>query len=385
MRKKTFAFLVAALSTICYAEPIYKDSRQVGINLFNRGQYLTAVKQFISVQAIAPVNNDLSYWITKCNNKIIQERNAKIRKRHQVAKTNNPQMSPWAGMKIQGCDSIGHYGSANLALVKSKNRYGFINRDSIIVVPIIYDDVYSIIVDAIPGSDYDKFIKAHNLKWNWSWDKGQLMSVCKDGKWGYINEKGTEVISIIYDDVKEPIVFKGRHLIGVGNDGKYGFVNWDNKVIIPLEYDCISRYYQGVFGTDKLGLDMVPVVKNGRMGFIDNKGQIVIPFEFEPQYNLDYNVAVMFRPVWHDGITDLKKNGKYGIVDLKGHSITGFKYDGPGELNLVKIGYDYETYFIFPIGSSKVVYYFNGKEYHSEAEFNQAVASKISSNETNLK
>lgn len=368
MKKSVIITLLSTLtfSVICYASQIYDSARDAGIGYYNNGQYQLAVQQFVSAQNIAPVNNDLSSWITKCNNKMVQSRNAKIQSR-RLSNTQTKMQS--VGQKILQYDSIGHYGSSNLALVRYHNKYGFINRDSIIVVPMQYDDVYSIITEAIPGTDYDNFIKAHNLKWNWSWDRGQLMSISINGKWGYINEAGKEVIPVIYDDVRESIVFKGRNLIGVGQNEKYGFVDWNGNVKIPLEYDCVSRFYNGAFGT-KVNYDMVPVVKNAKMGFIDEKGNTVIPFEYEPQYNLEYSVPVMFRPVWFDEITDLKKDGKFGIVDSKGNSITGFKYDGKGEVELVNVNGDYMPYYIFPYKNT-TVFFFNGKQYDSEEAFNQ--------------
>lgn len=373
MKKTIFTILVAlaTFSIVCYAGQIYEDARQAGIDYFNRGQYQIAAKQFVATQNIAPVNNDLSLWITKCNNKMVQSRNAKIQCR-RVSNTQSAMQS--AGQKIQRYDSIGHFGSANLALVRYQNRYGFINRDSILVVPIQYDDVYSIITEAIPGSSYDEFIKAYDLKWNWSWDKGQLMSVSKNGKWGYLNESGKEVVPVIYDDVRESIVFKDRNLIGVGNDEKYGFVDWNGSVVIPLEYEYVSRFYNGAFGTN-VNSDMVPVVRNGKMGFIDEKGNTVIPFEYEPQYNLEYSVPVMFRPVWSDGKTCLKKNGKYGLVDLKGNAITEFKYDGKAEISIINVGGDYLSYYIFPLGDEKI-YFFQGKEFIGELEFQAEILSR---------
>lgn len=377
MKKLLFTnmMLFTALSVVCYAGSIYGKARQAGIDLFNCKQYHKAAQQFIAVQNIAPINNDLSSWITKCHTKMVQRRNALIKK-NKFSTVPNTQPIIRIGSKISKCDSVGKYGTANLALVRLNNQYGFIDKDSILIVPIQYDDVYSVITEALPGSRTDELIKAHNIKWEWSWDKGQLMSVCKDGKWGYINDKGQEVIPIVYDDVRESIVFEQRHLIGVGKDDKYGFIDWSGNIVIPLQYEYVSRFYQGVFfDTNELGYDMVPVVKNGKMGFIDNYGSTVIPFDYEPQYDLAYSVPVMFRPVWSDGVTYVKKNGKFGIIDLKGNSTSGFKYDGPGELELINVGGDYKSYYVFPMGNNKI-YYFEGHEYRSEAEITQAIINK---------
>lgn len=366
----TLLCTIATFSIVCYAGTIYDDARQAGIAQYNSGNYSAAAKHFIAIQNIAPVNNDLGSWITKCNNKMVQSRNARIKK---IKSTTVPKPVQNKGSKIERYDSVGHFGSSNLALVRYNNKYGFINKDSIIIVPVQYDDVYATITETVSGSIYDDFIKANNIKWNWSWDKGQLMSVCRDGKWGYINDKGEEVIPTVFDDVRESIVFKYIHLIGVGKDEKYGFIDWNGNIIIPLVYDHVCRFYEGMC-PDEFKNDLAAVVKNGKMGFIDKFGKTVLPFDYEPQYNLDYVVPVMFRPVWSNCVTDVKKDGKFGLIDVAGETVTGFKFDGPGELNVVQVGSDYKTYFEFPINERKA-YYFEGKLYYSEADFNQAVTN----------
>ncbi|MDE7413645.1 MAG: WG repeat-containing protein [Muribaculaceae bacterium] len=370
MKRKLFYILFLLFISVvnCHAASTYEMKRQQGIDLFEKGSYSEAAKIFVEAQKKAPANNDLVLWISKCTDKLVMARNERI-KAAKSASGNELLSNMTKGSRIHNFDSIGKFNANGVALVRFRNRYGFIDKDSIIRIPLVYDDVYCVLLDTKPGSEYDKFSKANNIKWNWSWDKGQLMSVCIDGEWGYIDEEGKERIPVIYDDVHEPIVFKSRKLIGVGKKGKYGFVNCDGENVIPLQYETVTRFYDGGGEKD----DMAAVLKNGKMGFIGTNGETLIPFEYEPEFNIDYNVPLMFRPVWLAGETNVKKDGKYGVIDKKGNTITGFIFDGSGKSNFVQIGNDYKTYYKFPKGSGSA-YYFDGKIYESEEDFKRATS-----------
>lgn len=368
---------ILAFSVICYASQIYDSAREAGIGYYNNGQYQLAVQQFVSAQNIAPVNNDLSSWITKCNNQIVNSRNKKktLTSRNFAGHTRHTNsVTNSAKYVSQKYDSIGHFGDAGLALVRLNNQYGFINRDSLLIIPVQYDDVYSLL-EAIPGTADANAQKAWNVKWNWSWDKGQLMSVSKDGKWGYIDASGNVVIPIMYDDVNESIVFKNRPLIGVGKDGKYGFIDWNGKVAIPIIYDIVSRFY---LDDKDLAKDIVPVVKDGKMGFINGLGQTVIPFIYEPYYNLSYDAPSLSRPVWFDERTYVKKDGFWGIIDRSGKPIVDFQFDGPAEIRMVSLGRNdndynyYETCFEFP-KSGDLNYVYDDNVYGSKASLDNEV------------
>lgn len=52
----------------------------------------------------------------------------------------------------------------------------------------------------------------------------------KDGKIGFINEKGKLVIPLIYDNVS---YFEKNGLVKVSKNRKFGFINKEGKEIIP--------------------------------------------------------------------------------------------------------------------------------------------------------
>ncbi|MFR6236861.1 MAG: WG repeat-containing protein [Parabacteroides distasonis] len=63
-----------------------------------------------------------------------------------------------------------------LAMVKKNGRYGFIDKYGKEVIPLIYEN--------IPYSFSDGLAK-----------------VKREGKWGYVNNQGEEVVACLYDDI----------------------------------------------------------------------------------------------------------------------------------------------------------------------------------------
>lgn len=84
-----------------------------------------------------------------------------------------------------------------------------------------------------------------------------------NGKWGFINQKGEEIIPLKYDNVEH--FSEGFAIVKL--NGKYGFINKEGKKIIPIKYDYIHRFSEG-FAKVKL---------NGKWGFINTKGKEIVP------------------------------------------------------------------------------------------------------------
>ena len=81
-----------------------------------------------------------------------------------------------------------------------------------------------------------------------------LCGVEKDGKWGFIDKTGKEVVPFIYDDVN----WFGEGLSEVKKDGKYGFINKTGEVVIPFIYKGMRRI--------NYDLDLIGVKKDGNGG-----------------------------------------------------------------------------------------------------------------------
>lgn len=59
-----------------------------------------------------------------------------------------------------------------------------------------------------------------------------LAGVCRDGKWGFIDTSGREVVPCKYDAVND--FHEGLALVKL--DGKFGYIDKTGCEVIPLQY-----------------------------------------------------------------------------------------------------------------------------------------------------
>ena len=111
----------------------------------------------------------------------------------------------------------------------------------------------------------------------------------KNGKYGYINEKGEIKIPLEYDYAE---VFKNNLAI-VANDYGYGIINKENKLIFPLKYDKVEIFK-----------DYIYVIKDEKYGVFSNTGKEIIPIEFDHLNKIT------------DKIIFFKQNKKSGLIEL---------------------------------------------------------------------
>ena len=101
-----------------------------------------------------------------------------------------------------------------------------------------------------------------------SFNKFALMGVKVKDKWGFINIMGELVVKPQYDDID---VESSEGLALVIKSGKYGYINDKGKEVIPLEYEYADSFSDGC-----------AVVKKGlKYGFIDKKGKEITPFIYQ--------------------------------------------------------------------------------------------------------
>ena len=122
-----------------------------------------------------------------------------------------------------------HQGLA--AVLNKEGKYGFIDKNGTEVIPCQYQAIYY---------------------------EGGLIAAQKDGKWGFIDSTGNEVIPFKYDEA-----FPGPEgLLSVKKDGKYGLIDTSDKVAVDFIYDDISTYNKGV----------AYAVKDGKVSIITGEG-----------------------------------------------------------------------------------------------------------------
>ncbi len=94
-----------------------------------------------------------------------------------------------------------------------------------------------------------------------------LQGIRRNGKYGFVDEKGQLRIANRYDSVR---AFQNG-LAPIKLIGLWGFINTADKIVIQPNYESVSTFING------LSL----VKRNSKMGLIDQRGQVVLPVRYE--------------------------------------------------------------------------------------------------------
>ena len=95
----------------------------------------------------------------------------------------------------------------------------------------------------------------------WSFNEG-FAAVQKDGKWGYINTKGEQIVECKFDHAW----YFHEGLAAVQKDGKWGYINTKGEQIVECKFDNGGDFNEG----------FAVVKKDGKWGYINTKGCSVI-------------------------------------------------------------------------------------------------------------
>ncbi|WP_170880351.1 WG repeat-containing protein [Paenibacillus odorifer] len=129
-----------------------------------------------------------------------------------------------------------------------------------------------------------------------------LAGVERDGKWGFIDKTGKEVIAPQYDYARS----FNEGLADVRKDGKYGFIDKTGKEVIVPKYDNVHSFSEG----------LATVIKGGKYGFIDKTGREVIASQYYEADNFSEGLARIET-----------EDGKHGFIDKTGKEVIAPKYD----------------------------------------------------------
>ena len=216
-------------------------------------------------------------------------------------------------------DNVIGFGKSGLSRAEKNGKWGFINKSGAEVIPFIY-------------SGANGFVNG-------------LAPVCKDDKWGYIDTQGKVVIPFKYDEAgvfKDGLaeVTKGKY-----QDSKSGFIDTTGKEVIPVMYRgcnwgfseglagvCVEGYLKGKYGyIDTTGEVVIPFIYDyvndfseglagvelgGMCGYIDKTGQVVIPITLER------------REWFHEGmVKDSQDLKNWGFIDRNGENVIPYIYE----------------------------------------------------------
>ncbi|MFA5449267.1 MAG: WG repeat-containing protein [Clostridia bacterium] len=112
------------------------------------------------------------------------------------------------------------------------------------------------------------------------------IKINKNGKWGFANRSGREVVAPIYDEV---FTYK-EDVCCVEKNELFGYIDRQGEEIIPIMYECASSFSEGY----------ACVYKGGYCGYINKQNEVIIDFKF------DAGTAVI------DGGCRVKRDGKWG-------------------------------------------------------------------------
>lgn len=134
----------------------------------------------------------------------------------------------------------------------------------------------------------------------------ELFRIIKNGKYGYVNELGQEIIACKYK-LSYPL---GNDLYAcMGDSNKWGIVSKTGVAITPIIYDK--------FLTDFYRKEYIIVRKDNNSGVLDIKGKEVVSCEYEDVID----VLSKF------GYFVVIKNNRYGIVDQEGKKVFQTKFE----------------------------------------------------------
>ena len=180
----------------------------------------------------------------------------------------------------------------DLMAVQKDGKYGYINKDGNNVIP----------------ADY---ISAN------AFDANGIAFVSKEnGSFYGIDTKGNTVIQPDqYTSIRPFVAFsnpedKKNYMVAknVGGKNKFGCVDYEGNVIVPAVYDSIDS-------GDGFSNGLMAVMNNRQVGFVDLKGNLVIPTVYDEVGKFS------------NGLAAARKANKWGFIDTAGNTVIPFDYD----------------------------------------------------------
>lgn len=194
---------------------------------------------------------------------------------------------------------------------ESKDKVGYMNLEGNYVVEPKYDMGFAFKGKRarVAVGNYQSFMDF------------KYMETCK---YGFIDEKGNEVIAAEYDWAGD----FGDGIAPVAKNGRYFFIDQDGNKVDDKTYSNLSGF-RG---------ELCWVGKGRKGGFINRDNEVVIPFEYDnymyffdrgsrfASMSIESDIGEM-NFVADDGVLFLSKGeNKWGIVDLENNVLTPFEY-----------------------------------------------------------
>jgi hypothetical protein len=272
--------------------------------------------------------------------------------------------------RVPGGSSVNEKNCPELWPVQQGKKWGYIDKTGRVVIPFKFDsaDEFSEGLAAVGIKEKTGYIdNTGNLVIpprflsGYPFSSGMALVITgefiKDRyhmhKLGYINRSGKLVIKRKALDTKSLfVIYKDLYfsegLVTIEKNGKFGFMDRTGKEIIPPTYDDAQAFSEG----------LAAVKLNDKYGFIDKSGKIAIPFQFKDAGSFHEGLAsasfngeqwsyidTSGKPVikreeldtgrpFSQGLAAVRdKNDKYGFIDRTGNLVIQPQFDRVGEFS----------------------------------------------------
>ena len=205
--------------------------------------------------------------------------------------------------------------SCGIALVMQYQRWGVIDHSGRELIPPMFEQITTVFDTLFFAGDldgmalYDRRMKPLTKQvytWTGGINDGRI-AVQRDGKYGFLDRQGREVIPCIYDEIS--LFGSCRAMVRLGD--RYGIIDTAGRIVLPIEYESRTTKGEKYVYHDGLAL----VEQNGKLGYVDLDGQLVIPFYFDEAFQFS------------EGLGCALFKGRWGYVDTKGDIYLPFIFD----------------------------------------------------------
>ena len=159
--------------------------------------------------------------------------------------------------------------------------------------------------------------------------------VCLNGKWGYVNKAGEEIVPCQYDYIEILGTYPCHNLLWVKLEDKIGIVDQTTgKEIVPCKYDFIDNLSGEGSGKYRERINIEEPIKvsiGGKFGYVrpvferSEKGEITVVAHSDQDEIIipKYENASRFA----DNLAAVQLDGKWGLIDKQENMIIPLIHD----------------------------------------------------------
>ena len=212
---------------------------------------------------------------------------------------------------------IGRYDATGAAQVCKNGKYGFIDFSGKEILACLYTHIqpfgpqfYKVSQDSLYGliykndkqfalpCEYQSFVFCDEQKDAYSPD---IIKARLHEKSGLLDDKAIPLTEFVYDQIGD---FDTAGLALVERNGKYGYINRSGKEIMPVAYENICNF----------GSKLFRIEKNKKYGLFNESMQEIVPCMYEAIGAVD------------SGLFRITKEGLYGLLNDKGEVVLPCRY-----------------------------------------------------------